>query len=95
MRANLAEIKNSMTNMQSKLAALMDRVNEAEGHISELEDGLVEEKAKIESGLKKIHAKECRLREITDSMKPSSVRIIGIPEGVEKNRGLEEIFEQL
>ena len=64
MRANLAEIKNSMSQMQSKLEALMARVNEAEERISELEDGLVEEKIKIESGLKKIHAHECRLWEI-------------------------------
>ena len=28
-------------------------------------------------------------------MKHSNVRIIGIPEGVEKERGLEEIFEQI
>ena len=57
MRANLAEIKNSMNQMQSKLEALMARVNEAEESIGELEDGLVEEKAKIESGLKKIHSR--------------------------------------
>ena len=81
--------------MQSKLEALRARVNEAQERISELEDGLVEEKAKIESGLKKIHAQECRLWEITDSMKRSNVRIIGIPEEVEKNRGLKEIFEQI
>ena len=55
--------------MQSKLEALTARVNEAEERISKLEDGLVEDKAKVESGLKKIHAQECRLREITDSMK--------------------------
>ena len=60
-----------------------------------MEYGLVKEKAKIESGLKKIHAQECRLWEITDSMKLSNVRIIGIPEGVEKDRGLEEISEQI
>ena len=81
--------------MQSKLEALTARVTKAEEHISELEDGLVEEKTKIEAGLKKIHTHECRLQEITDSMKWSNVRIIGIPEGVEKNRGLEEIFEQI
>ena len=56
---------------------------------------MVEEKAKTETWLKKIQSQECRLREITDSMKCSNVRIIGIPEGVEKNRGLEEIFEQI
>ena len=60
-----------------------------------MEDGLVEEKAKIESGLKKVHAHECRLQEITDSMKHSNVRIIGIPKRVEKKGGLEEIFEQI
>ena len=52
MRANLAEIKNSMSQMQSKLEALMARVTEAEEHISELDNGLAEERAKIESGLK-------------------------------------------
>ena len=69
MRVNLTEIKNSMSQMQSKLEVLMARVTEAEERISELEDGLVEEKMKIEAGLKKIHAHECRLQEITDSMK--------------------------
>ena len=56
---------------------------------------MVEEKVKTETWLKKIQSQECRLQEITDSMKRSNVRIIGIPEGVEKNRGLEEIFEQI
>ena len=53
MRANLTEIKNSMSQMQAKLEALMARVTEAEERISELEYGLVEEKTKIEAGLKK------------------------------------------
>ena len=84
MRVNLTEIKNSMSQMQSKLEALMARVTEAEERISELEDGLVEEKRKIEAGLKKIHTHECRLREITDSMKGSNVRIISISGGWRK-----------
>ena len=46
MRANLAEIKNSINEMQPKLDVLMARVNEAEERISGLEDGLVEEKLK-------------------------------------------------
>ena len=48
---NLAEIKNFMSQIQSKLEALMARVTEAEERISELEDGLVKEKTKIEAGL--------------------------------------------
>ena len=53
MRVNLTEIKNSMSQMQSKLEALTARVNEAEECISELEDGLVEEKRKEKLDLKK------------------------------------------
>ena len=56
---------------------------------------MVEEKAKTETWLKKIQPQECRLQEITDSMKHSNVRIIGIPKGMEKERVLEEIFEQI
>ena len=56
---------------------------------------MVEEKTKTETWLKKIQSQECRLQEITDSMKHSNVRIITIREGVEKERGLEEIFEQI
>ena len=81
--------------MQSKIDALTARVNEAEERICELEDGLVEEKPKIESWLNKIQSQECRLQEITDSMKHSNVKIISIPKGVEKSRSLEEIFEQI
>ena len=43
--------------MQSKLDALMARVNEAEERINELEDGLVKEKAKTETWLKKSNLK--------------------------------------
>ena len=64
MRANLTEIKNSMSQMQYKLDALMTRVNEAEERNSKLEDGLVKEKAKIESGLKQIHSQECTLQDL-------------------------------
>ena len=60
----------------------MARVNEAEKWISELEDGMVEKNVKTETWLKKIQSQECRLWEITDSMKRSNVRIITIPEEV-------------
>ena len=80
-----------MNHMQSKLDALTARVNEAEERISELEDGMVEEKVKMETWLKKIQFQECRLWEISDSVKRSNVRIIGIPKGVEKNRSRRDI----
>ena len=95
MRTNLAEIRNAMNQMPSKLDALTARVNKAEEWISELEDEMIEKKEREGTWLKKVYFQEIRLWEITDSMKRSNVRIIGIPEVVEKNRGLEEISEQI
>ena len=86
MRANLTEIKNAMNHMQSKLDALTGRVNEAEEQISELEDGVIEKKENTETWPKKIQSQDCRLREITDSMKHSNVRIIGIPKAGGRKR---------
>ena len=57
MRAKMAEIKNSVNQMQSKLDAPTARVDEAEECIGKLEDGLVEEKAKIETWLKKVQSR--------------------------------------
>ena len=54
-------LKNAMNQLQSKVDALMTRVNEAEERISELENGMVEEKVKTETWLKKIQFQECRL----------------------------------
>ena len=46
-----------MNEMQSKLDALMARVTEAEERISELEDGMVEEKVKTKTCSKKSNLK--------------------------------------
>ena len=36
-----------------------------------------------------------RLREINDSLRKKTLRLIGVPEGVEMDRGLEYVFEQV
>ena len=84
-----------MNEMQSKLDALTARVNEAEERISELEDGMTEKKEKEGTWHKKLQFQEIKIWKITDSTEHYNVRITDIPEGVEKERGLEEIFEQL
>ena len=64
MRANLVEIKNAMNQMQSKLDALMARVNETEERISELEDGMIEKKEKMGTWLKKSNLKNVDYRRL-------------------------------
>ena len=95
MRVNLAKIKNVRNQKQSKLDALTARVNEAEKRITELEDEMIEKKETEEAWEKQLKAQEIRLREINDTMKYSNIRIIRIPEGVERERGIEDIFEQI
>ena len=56
---------------------------------------MIEKKEKEEAWEKQLKIHDNRIREISDAMKHSNVRIIGIPEGVERERGLEDIFEQI
>jgi len=86
VRSNQADLKNAMNEMQSKLDTLTPRVNKAEERLSELEDKMIENKETKEAWEKQIEAQGIRLREINDTIKHYNVRIIGIPEGVERSR---------
>ena len=59
-------------------------VNEAEERISDLEDKLMKRKEAEENRYRLLVAHEKRMGEINDTMKCSSVRIIRIPEVVER-----------
>lgn len=95
MKAELAELKNAINEIQSNLDNLTARVTETEERISDLEDSIIDKKGKEEAREKQLRIHENRIREISDTMKRSNVRIIGIPEGVERERGLEDVFEQI
>ena len=56
---------------------------------------MIEKKEREITWVKKLLFHEKKQQEITDSMKRPNVRIISIPKGVVKERGLEEIFEQI
>ena len=94
MRADLAELKNAINEIQSNLNTLTARVTVAEDRISDLEEKLIGRKDQKEVWNKQLRSHEYRIREISDAMKCSNVRIIGIPEGKEKERSLEDIVEQ-
>ena len=44
---------------------------------------------------KQLKDHEDRLREINDSLKRKGLRLIGVPEGAERDRGPETVFEQI
>ena len=94
-RLNQATIKNQLNEMQSKLEVLTLRVNEVEERVSDIEDKLLLRKEAEEKREKQLKNHEERLREINDSLRRKNLHIIGVPEGAERARGPESIFEQI
>ena len=47
------------------------------------------------SGTRQLKDHEDRLREINDSLRKKNLRLIGIPEGTERARGPEYVFQQI
>ena len=81
--------------MQTELKTLKSRINNAEERISDLEDRIIEitqSGQKVENQMKK---HERNKRDLCDNIKQSNLCIVGIPEGEEKEKGIENIFEKI
>ena len=72
----------------------MTRVNEVEERVSDIEDKLMAKRETEEKRDKQLKDHEDRLREISDSLRKKNVCLIGVPEGAERDRGPEYVFEQ-
>ena len=79
-------MNNTITEMKNTLEGNNNRINEAEGQISELEDRMVEITAMEQNKEKRMKRKEDHLRVLWDRIKPTNIHIIGVPEGEERER---------
>ena len=95
LKATREEVHSALNEFQSNLNSLKARVTETEDRISDLEDKQIERKDQEKARNKQLRSHENRIREINDAMKRSNIRIIGTPEGEEKERSLEDIVEQV
>ena len=77
------------------MGALSARINEAEERISDIEDRMMENKEAEKKRDKQLVDHEGRIREINDTIRRNNIRIIGIPEEEERERGAEGILEQI
>ena len=93
-RSNQAKIKNQLNEMQSKLEVLTTRVNEIEEWVSDTVDKLMAREEAEEKREKQLKDHEDRLREI-NSLRRKNLHLIGVPEGAERDRGPESVFEQI
>ena len=88
MNTTIKEIKNTLEGINS-------RITEAEERISDLEDRMVEFTAVEQNKEKRVKRNEDSLRHLWDNVKCNNNCIIGVPEGEERQKGPEKIFEEI
>ena len=89
------EMNNTITEMKNTLERINSRITEAEEQISDLEDRMVEFTASEQNKEKRMTKNEDSIRELWDNIKCNNIRIIGVPEGEEREKGPKKIFEEI
>ena len=79
--------------MNNTLEGINSKINEAE-QIYDLEDKMVEITA-TEQNIEKRIRNEDSLRDLWDNIKCTNIHILAVPEGEEKEKGSEKIFEEI
>ena len=89
-------MNNIISEIKNTLEGITIRLHEAEDWISDLED-----KVKRNSQVEHLQEKRLKkkyedsLRELQDNIKHNNIWIIGMPEGEEKEQGIETLFEKM
>ena len=89
------EMTNTITEMKTTLEGINSRITEAEERISDLEDRMVEFTAAEQTKEKRMKRNEDSLRDLWDNVKCNNIRVIGVPEGEEREKGPEKISEDI
>ena len=88
------EMNNTITEMKNTLEEINSRITEAEERISDLQDRMVEFTAAEQNKEKRMERNEDCLRDFWDNIKCKNIRIKGVPEGEEREKGPKKIFEE-
>ena len=89
------EMTNTITEMKTTLEGINSRITKTEERISDLEDRMVEFTAAEQTKGKRMKRNEDSLGDLWDNIKRKNIRIIGVPEGEEREKGPEKIFEEI
>ena len=85
----------TITERKTTLEGINNRITEGEEQISDLEDRMVEFTAMEENKEKRMKRNEDSQRDLWDNIKANKIRIIGAPEGEQREKGPEKIFEEI
>ena len=89
------EMNNTITEMKNTLEGINTKITEAEGRISDLEDRMVKFTATEQNKEKRMNRNEDSLRDISYNIKHNNIHSRGVPEGEEREKGPEKIFEEI
>ena len=88
-------MNNTINEMKNTLEGINSRITVAEEGKSDLEDRMVEFTAAEQNKEKRMKRNEHSLRDLWDNVKHNNIRIIVVPEGEEREKGTEKIFEEI
>ena len=95
LKSKQTVMNNTINEIKNSLEGINSRITEAEEWISDLEDKIVEITTAEQNKEKTMKRIEESLRDLWDSIKCTSIRIIAVPEEEEKKKGTEKIFEEI
>ena len=87
-------MNNAVTEIKNTLDKANSRITEAEDKISEVEYRMMEINEAERKKEKRIKRNEDNLRNLWDNVKCPNIRIIGVPEEEDKQKGHEKILEE-
>lgn len=88
------ELKNSINEMKNALEYTVNRKDHMDERISKLEDRNLK-MIKAEERKLKFLKSEHTLQELSDSIIKTSLTIVGIPKGEEREKGTESVFKEI
>ena len=88
VRREIREIKQSLKGLKSRLDEVQEAANGTEIREQECREADIERD-------KRISRNETILRELSDQYKRNNIRIIGVPEEEEREKGIESVFEEI
>ena len=95
LKKKQTEMNNTITEMKNTLEGINTRITMAEEQISDLEDRMVEFIAMEQNKEKRMKRNEDILRDLWVNLKCNNNRFKGVPEGKEREKRPEKIFEEI
>ena len=92
---DLQELKDKQREMNNTLEGIHSRITEAEEQINDLEDRMAVITATEQNIKKRMKRNEDSLRDLWGNIKCTNICIIGVPEGGEREKRPEKIFEKM